>query len=482
LYNYLTEAIYIMSKIRTRFAPSPTGYLHIGGARTSLFSYLYARHFGGDFILRIEDTDTERSTEESIQAIMRAMEWLGLDFDEGPFRQTERLERYQEVLAQLLSEGKAYRCVCTKERLDQLREQQMASKEKPRYDGCCRDKTYEADIGAHVIRFRNPKEGKVVFKDLVRGEVAVANSELDDLIIARSNGMPTYNFTVVVDDADMQITHVIRGDDHINNTPRQINLLSAMGIAQPVYAHVPTILGEDGKRLSKRHGAVSVMQYQEEGILPQALLNYLVRLGWAHGDQEIFSSAEMIELFNLEKVNSAPACFSREKLLWLNQHYMKELDVAIVASALADQFELNAVDVSNGPALSAIIEMQAQRCKTLQDMVDRSLYFFQDFQQYDEKAARKNLTVATLPVFEALLEGFAAVSIWKQEALHQVVIDVAQQRDLKLGKVAQPLRVALTGGTVSPPIDQTLLYLGQASVSSRIQAAMDYIKQQSKVT
>ncbi len=468
-----------MSKIRTRFAPSPTGYLHIGGARTALFSYLYARHFDGDFILRIEDTDTERSTEESIQAILQAMQWLGLDYDEGPVRQTQRLERYQEVLAQLLSEGKAYRCVCTKERLDQLREQQMANKEKPRYDGCCRDKAYLADIGSHVIRFRNPQEGQVVFKDLVRGEVVVANSELDDLIIARSNGMPTYNFTVVVDDADMKITHVIRGDDHINNTPRQINLLSAIGVAQPVYAHVPTILGEDGKRLSKRHGAVSVMQYHKEGILPQALLNCLVRLGWAHGDQEMFSLAQMIELFNLEKVNSAPACFSQEKLLWLNQHYMKELDSDEVALALAGQFALSGVDTNNGPALSAIIEMQAQRCKTLQEMVGRSLYFFEDFQQYDEKAARKNLTSAALPVFEALLTGFTAVSTWQQEALHQVVIDVAQQQDVKLGKVAQPLRVALTGGTVSPPIDQTLLHLGQARVLARIEFALNHIKGQS---
>src|SRR5512143_3034880 len=312
--------------IRTRFAPSPTGYLHIGGARTALFSWLYARRHGGTFILRIEDTDLERSTAESVNVILEGMTWLGLEYDEGPFFQTHRFDRYKEVIKQLLDDGKAYKCYCTKDELEAMREEQMANKQKPRYDGRCRHRTEPREGHEYVVRFRNPEEGQTIVDDRVRGRVVFSNSELDDLIIARSDGSPTYNFVVVVDDMDMKITHVIRGDDHLNNTPRQINILKALGYEPPRYAHVPMILGSDGARLSKRHGAVSVMQYRDDGFLPEALLNYLVRLGWSNGDQEIFSIDEMIRLFDVSNVHTSAAAFNPEKLLWLNQHYLKTAD------------------------------------------------------------------------------------------------------------------------------------------------------------
>src|SRR5579872_6140976 len=309
----------------TRFAPSPTGYLHIGGARTALYCWLYSRKTRGKFILRIEDTDLERSTEASVQAILDGMAWLNLSYDEGPYYQTKRFDRYKEVIAKLLQEGKAYRCYCSKERLENLRNEQMTNKEKPRYDGFCRDRQDQPE-GNYVVRFKNPLDGTVEFEDLIRGKLSFSNQELDDLIIARSDGTPTYNFTVVVDDLDMKITHVIRGDDHINNTPRQINILRALGGTPPFYAHVPMILGSDGKRLSNRHDAVSVLQYREEGFLPEALLNYLARLGWSHGDQEIFSIDELIQYFDIKDINRSPAAFNPEKLLWLNQHYIKHSD------------------------------------------------------------------------------------------------------------------------------------------------------------
>ena len=321
--------------IKTRFAPSPTGYLHIGGARTALFSWLYARKHGGKFVLRIEDTDLERSTVESVNAILEGMTWLGLEYDEGPFFQTQRFDRYKEVIKQLLDEGKAYRCYCTKDELEAMRNEQMANKQKPRYDGRCRTRSEPREGVEPVIRFRNPTEGAVVVDDLVRGKVVFQNSELDDLIIARGDGTPTYNLVVVVDDLEMGIDYVIRGDDHLNNTPRQINILKALGAEPPRYAHVPMILGEDGKRLSKRHGAVSVMQYRDDGYLPEAVLNYLVRLGWSHGDQEIFSIGEMVELFDVADINNSASTFNTSKLLWLNQHYIKTLDAAHVAHHLS---------------------------------------------------------------------------------------------------------------------------------------------------
>ena len=460
--------------IRTRFAPSPTGYLHVGGARTALFSWLYARKHGGRFILRIEDTDLERSSQESVNAILEGMTWLGLEYDEGPFYQTQRFERYREVIQQLLEQGDAYYCYCSREELDALRERQMANKEKPRYDGKCRSLT--AGDGERVVRFKNPEQGDVVINDLVKGRIVVANQELDDLIIARSDGTPTYNLTVVVDDMDMGVTHVIRGDDHVNNTPRQINILQALGASLPLYAHVPMILGADGARLSKRHGAVSVMQYRNDGYLPEALLNYLVRLGWSHGDQELFSIDEMIEHFDLEKVNVSASTFNAEKLLWLNHQYLMNSDPAHVARHLSWHMGELGIDPDTGPALAEVVKAQRERCKTLVEMANQSLYFYQDFSEYDESAVKKNFKAGSEDVLQHLGNRFAALSDWNAEAVHEVVLTSSEQLQLGLGKVAQPLRVAVCGSGVSPAIDLTLALLGKQKTLERIQKAIEFIK------
>jgi len=459
----------------TRFAPSPTGYLHVGGARTALYCWLYAKKTKGTFILRIEDTDLERSTPESVQAILDGMSWLKLDYDQGPFYQTKRFDRYHAVMQQLLAEDKAYKCYCSKERLEELRAKQTENKEKPRYDGLCRDKKTPQE-GSYVIRFKNPLDGVVEFDDLIRGKVIFSNAELDDLIIARSDGSPTYNFTVVVDDWDMKITHVIRGDDHINNTPRQINILRALGATPPLYAHVPMILGSDGKRLSKRHGAVSVMQYREDGFLPEALLNYLVRLGWSHGDQEIFSIAEMINLFEISDINRAPAAFNTEKLLWLNQHYMKTSDPAHVAEELAWHMQQLGVDVTQGPPLTEVVTAQAERSKTLREMAEKSRCFYQSEVTYNPDAVSKNLTDEIKPALATLREGLAELSNWTKETVHQAIISTSEKLGVKMGKIAQPLRVAVTGDTISPPIDVTLYLLGRERVLNRIDAALNLKK------
>ena len=465
--------------VRTRFAPSPTGYLHIGGARTALFSWLYARKHGGTFILRIEDTDLERSTTESVNAILEGMTWLGLEYDEGPFRQTDRFQRYEEVKQQLLAEGKAYRCYCSKERLEQLREGQMARKEKPRYDGRCRHLTAPpagagANTNEYVVRFKNPEAGTVVVEDQVRGRVVFNNSELDDLIIARSDGSPTYNFTVVVDDLDMRVSHVIRGDDHLNNTPRQVNILKALGAPSPVYAHVPMILGEDGKRLSKRHGAVSVMQFREEGFLPEAVLNYLVRLGWAHGDQEIFSADEMVTLFDVANINNSASSINPGKLLWLNQHYIKNSDPAHVAHHLSWHVGQLDLDPAVGPPLAEVVTALRERAKTLKEMAEQCLYIYSDFTEY-QAAVVKHLSEGVAEPLTALRRRLAELPEWSDAAIHQAVIDIAESFGLKLGKLAQPLRVAVTGGTVSPPIDVTLRLLGRERTLQRIDRALEYL-------
>lgn len=469
--------------VRTRFAPSPTGYLHIGGVRTALFSWLYARKHGGTFILRIEDTDLERSSIESVNAILEGMTWLGLEYDEGPFSQSDRLFRYREVAQQLLDEGKAYRCYCSRERLETLRNAQMANKEKPRYDGHCRNLFQNNDGShagptdvAHVIRFKNPADGEVVVEDQVRGRVVFGNSELDDLVIVRTDGMPTYNFAVVVDDSDMQVTHVIRGDDHLNNTPRQINILKVLGAQPPVYAHVPMILGEDGARLSKRHGAVSVMQYREEGFLPEALLNYLVRLGWSHGDKEIFSVDEMIELFDSNDVNNSASTFNPGKLIWLNQHYLKTSEAAHVAHHLSWHMGRFGIDPSTGPSLVEVVEVQRERAKTLVEMAQNSVIFYREFDSYDEKAATKHLKPEISFALTELRTRFTALPEWCNEAIHQAVMDVAQTRDMKMGKLAQPLRVALCGTDVSPPIDVTARLIGRERTLQRIDRALKHIQ------
>ena len=456
--------------MRTRFAPSPTGYLHIGSARTALYCWLYAKKTAGTFILRIEDTDLERSTEASKQAIIDGMQWLELDYDEGPFYQTDRFDRYKEVLSQMLEKGTAYRCYCSKERLETLRATQIEKKIKPRYDGHCRDRVVET-ADSYVVRFRNPTSGNVEFDDLVRGKLSFANAELDDLIIARSDGSPTYNFTVVVDDLDMQITHVIRGDDHINNTPRQINILLALDAKIPLYAHIPMILGSDGKRLSKRQGAVSVLEYREEGFLPHALLNYLARLGWSHGDQEIFSQEELIEFFDLKNIHRSLAAFNQEKLLWLNQHYLKTMHPQSLTTELEWQLRKLGLDVSKGPALEEVIIAQRERCKTLKEMAEQSQFWFVDAVTYQPEAM-KHLNAEVKPLLQNLLSAFAAIEVWEKEAIHKTIAEVAEKGGVKLGKLAQPLRVAVTGGTVSPSIDLTLQLLGREKTLARLRTLL----------
>jgi glutamyl-tRNA synthetase len=457
--------------VRTRFAPSPTGFLHIGGLRTALFCWLYARRHAGQFVLRIEDTDLERSTAEAIQQILDGLEWAGLDYDEGPFFQTKRFERYQEVIEELLAEGKAYRCYCSKDELEQMRAQQIARGEKPRYDGRWRERTdFPAGV-APVVRFKNPLEGEVVVDDVVHGSVIFQNSELDDLIIARSDGTPTYNFCVVVDDMDMQITHVIRGDDHLNNTPRQLNMLLALGNRPPVYAHLPMILGSDGAKLSKRHGAVSVLDYRDQGFLPEAVLNYLVRLGWSHGDQEFFSIEEMQSLFDIVDVNKSAAAFNFEKLAWLNQQHMMRAPAARIAPVLRWHLEREGVQTADEAQLEQIVLAQRERAKTLREMALNSVFFFRAPEAYDDKAVRKHVT-ADVPVL--LAEAAAALGSlgdWTAPAIHDVISGVAAARGIALGKLAQPIRLAVCGGTVSPPIDATLAILGKAEARSRLARA-----------
>jgi len=461
--------------IKTRFAPSPTGYLHVGGARTALFSWLHARRHGGHFVLRIEDTDLERSTAESINAILEGMTWLGLEYDEGPFYQTDRLDRYNEVIDSLLEQGLAYRCNCTRERLDALREKQMQQKLKPRYDGHCRGAGVSGDE-AHVIRFRNPPDGQVIVDDCVRGKVVFNNNELDDLIIRRTDGTPTYNLSVVVDDLDMEITYVIRGDDHLNNTPRQINILAALGKSPPHYAHVPMILGDDGSRLSKRHGAVSVIEYRNQGILPEALLNYLVRLGWSHGDQEIFTLDELVELFDINDVNRSASSFNNEKLLWLNQHYIKNDTPERIARLLSPHMGDLGIDPATGPDLVEVVTAQQERASTLVQMAQISAFFYRDFESFDEKAARKHLKAVALEPLGLVRERLSELADWQPEPLHELVKSVAGDLELKLGKVAQPLRVAVVGRAASPGIDVTLYLVGREACLRRIDMALQYIR------
>ncbi len=462
--------------ITTRFAPSPTGYLHVGGARTALFSWLYARKTGGQFILRIEDTDLERSTQESVNAILEGMAWLGLEYDLGPFYQTHHFDRYKEIIQQLIAQGDAYYCYCSKDELEQLRTEQMANKEKPRYNGKCRDAQVVELDREPVIRFKNPVDGVVTIPDLVKGDIVVANKELDDLIIARGDGTPTYNLTVVVDDMDMKVTHVIRGDDHINNTPRQMNILKALSAELPKYAHLPMILGADGARLSKRHGAVSVMQFRDEGYLPEALLNYLVRLGWSHGDQEIFSLDEMVEYFELADVNVSASTFNMEKLLWLNHHYIMSAESEHVARHLSWHMGQLGLDLSTGPALVDVVKIQRERSKTLVEMASASVYFYKEFESYDEKAVKKNFTVGTDQVLSCLHEQLLTLMVWKAELIHEVIVNLAESLTLNMGKVAQPLRVAVCGCAVSPAIDITVELLGQEKTLARLERAISYIK------
>jgi glutamyl-tRNA synthetase len=457
--------------VRTRFAPSPTGFLHIGGLRTALFCWLYARRHSGQFILRIEDTDLERSTAAAIQQILDGMEWAGLVQDEGPFFQTKRFDRYREVIEEMLAEGTAYRCYCTKEELEQMRAQQTARGEKPRYDGRWRERTDSLPGVPCVVRFKNPLTGEAVVDDVVHGQVVFQNSELDDLIIARSDGTPTYNFCVVVDDMDMQITHVIRGDDHLNNTPRQLNMLLALGAEAPVYAHLPMILGSDGAKLSKRHGAVSVLQYRDDGFLPEAVLNYLARLGWSHGDQEIFTIEEMIRLFDIADVNKSASAFNFEKLTWLNQQHMMRVPAARIVPVLRWHLEREGAQAADEAQLEQIVLAQRERAKTVREMALNSVFFFRAPVAYDEKAVRKHVTAEVPALLAEAAAALGRLDNWSAAAIHEVISGVAAAKGIALGKLAQPIRLAVCGGTVSPPIDATLAILGKAEALSRLARA-----------
>jgi glutamyl-tRNA synthetase len=446
--------------------------LHVGGVRTALFSWLYARRTGGKFILRVEDTDRERSTDEAVRVILEGMAWLDLNADEGPYYQTQRFDRYRDVIRGMLEAGTAYHCYCTKQELDAMREEQVARKEKPRYSGLCRDRSEPRPGVDPVVRFRNPQEGAVVVNDLVHGAVTFQNKELDDLIILRSDGTPTYNFCVVVDDMDMGVTHVIRGDDHLNNTPRQMNMLLALGASVPEYAHVPMILGPDGAKLSKRHGAVSVLQYEEEGYLPDALLNYLVRLGWSHGDQEVFTREEMIAAFDVHDVNKAASAFNPEKLLWLNQQHMVRAEPAKLVPHLRAQLRRLGLDSDDQQLLEGVILAQRERAKTLKEMAQNSRFFFIDSVELDPKAAAKHLNAEGAQVLAKVRTQLAALTAWTSEAIHTALNDLATSIGSGLGKIAQPVRVAVTGTAVSPPIDMTLALLGRERTLARLDAAL----------
>ncbi|KFN44892.1 glutamate--tRNA ligase [Arenimonas oryziterrae] len=458
---------------RTRFAPSPTGFLHIGGARTALYCYLEARRRGGQFVLRVEDTDQERSTQEAVQAILDAMDWMGLEYDEGPIYQTQRLDRYRQVAEQMVADGKAYYAYETKEELEAMRDAALAIKEKPRYNGAYRDANAPfRDDPNRVIRFKNPLTGSVVFEDKIKGRIEWSNTELDDLVIFRSDGYPTYNFAVVVDDLDMQITDVIRGDDHVNNTPRQINIYHALGATVPHFSHMPMILDPEGNKLSKRHGAANVMQYRDDGYLPHALMNYLVRLGWSHGDQEIFSKDEMIALFQIENVNSKASRLDPDKLGWLNQHYLKSDDPNEVAKHFVWHLTQAGYDLARGPKPADVVVALRDRVQTLKDMAARAAVWYLPLETYDEAAVAKHLVAAAEAPLVAVRDRLALIGEWSPESVHAALAATGEALSVGLGKIAQPLRVAITGTQVSPSIEHTVFLAGQAEALARIDAAL----------
>lgn len=464
-------------EVRTRFAPSPTGYLHVGGARTALYSWLYARHNNGKFVLRIEDTDRERSTQPAIDAIIEGMKWTGLSWDEGPFYQTKRFDRYNALIDEMLADGRAYKCYCTKERLEKLREDQMKAGEKPRYDGhCAYDHSEHSPDEPYCVRFKNPKTGKVKFHDLIRGDIEFDNAELDDLVIRRTDGTPTYNFCVVVDDWDMKITHVVRGEDHINNTPRQINIYKALGAPVPEFAHVSMILGDDGTKLSKRHGAVSVMQYRDDGYLPEALLNYLVRLGWGHGDQEIFSVQEMIELFNLEDVSKSASAFSTDKLKWVNEHYIRTLPAERVAEELEWQMEHAGYDYKNGPALTDIVRIFRERCKTLKEMAEQAVYFYREYEEYEPNAVKKWFKSNSCEALEKVKDKLLKLNDWQAPLIHGTMEETVNEMQVGFGKVGMPVRLAITGTGQSPDMGEIMAVLGRDKCIARLDRTIEYLK------
>ena len=462
----------------TRFAPSPTGYLHVGGARTALYSWLYAKRNNGKFILRIEDTDLERSTPAAVQAILDGMQWLGMEGDGETYYQTKRFDIYKKYVQQLIDDGKAYKCYCSKERLDALRTEQEANSQRTGYDGKCSEGAEApSDDAPFVVRFKNPKTGSVKWTDSIRGEMEISNTEMDDMIIQRTDGSPTYNFCVVIDDWEMGMSHVIRGEDHLINTAKQINIFEAFGAKVPTYAHCSMILGDDGKKLSKRHGAVGVMQYRDDGYLPQALINYLVRLGWSHGDQEVFTLEELFELFDIKDINKSASAFNTEKLNWMNQQYMKLLPAEEVAKHLAWHFENQGVDTTNGPNLTTIVELQGERVKTLKEMAQISAYFYQDFEALDENAAKKHLRPVAKAPLSLVKEKLAAITQWNEDNIQAAINATAEELEVGMGKVGMPLRVAATGSGNSPSLDVTLVHLAQDKVVARIEMALAFIAQ-----
>jgi glutamyl-tRNA synthetase len=467
--------------VRVRFAPSPTGHLHIGGVRTALFNYLFAKHNNGTFLLRIEDTDTSRSTEESIQQIIEGLKWIGIEWNEGPFRQTERKKIYQSYLKKLLNEGKAYKCYCSSENLREIREKAMAAGENPRYNRKCRDLSEHPKEKPFVVRFRTPVDGSVTIKDLLHGEVTFNMSEMDDIILARSDGSPTYNFVVVVDDVEMEITHVIRGDDHLSNTPKQALLYQGLNLPFPEFIHIPMILGKDKKRLSKRHGATSILAYKDMGYLSEAMINYLVRLGWSSGDQEIFSKKEMIEKFTLENINKSAGVFDTDKSLWLNQHYIKESRPSDISKKKKKFLVLeNIISTENDFAdneIEKVIPSLQERSKTLIEMAHKAEFYFKEEIVYNEAAAKKYLKTDILLIFKEFEDKLIAIyDALSYENLEPIFDELMKNHNLKLGKIAQPLRVALTGLKESPGIFEVIVLLGKDKVLKRLQKAIEYIQ------
>ena len=458
--------------VRTRFAPSPTGYLHLGGARTALFSWAFARHFGGTFILRIEDTDLERSTPEAVQAILDGMNWLGLHHDEGPFYQMQRMDRYREVIAQMLAAGTAYHCYCMPEEVEAMRERQRAAGEKPRYDGTWRPEPGKTlpptpEGRKPVVRFKNPLDGDVTWDDMVKGTITISNRELDDLVIARPDGTPTYNFCVAVDDWDMKMTHVIRGDDHVNNTPRQINILCALGAPLPQYGHVPMILGADGEKLSKRHGAVSVMEYPAQGYLPEAMLNYLARLGWSHGDDEIFSMEQFCQWFDVKHLSKSPAQFNPEKLAWLNNHYIKQSDNVRLEELVRPRLEQEGAQFDGAPALQAVIALLKERANTINELADAAMLFYRQ-PTPDAALVAQHITDAIKPVLAQFTQQCRTIE-WNKAALSVAMKEVLAVHKLKMPQLAMPLRLIVTGQLQTPSIDAVLELFGRDTVLARLE-------------
>ncbi|URJ31663.1 glutamate--tRNA ligase [Blochmannia endosymbiont of Camponotus modoc] len=464
--------------IKTRFAPSPTGSIHIGNIRTALYSWLFARKQGGKFLLRIEDSDSQRSIDDTVELIVAGMNWLSLNWDEGPYFQTDRFSRYNSIISYMIQHDMAYKCYCSSERLESLRSNQIKNGEKPKYDGYCRFKStaiHNSSISSYVVRFCNPKEGVVIFNDQIRGTITFNNKELDDLIIRRADGSPTYNFCVVIDDMDMQITHIIRGEEHINNTPRQINILKALRAPIPTYAHVSMILDKNSQKLSKRRGTLGIMQYRNDGFLPEAILNYLVRLGWSHGDQEIFSIEEMIKYFDLSRISKSPSILNLEKLLWLNHYYINHLPIDYVASHLSWHMHQQKINIQNGPKLTDIIKLFARRSRTLKEIVNNCLYFYIDFDLFDNKVAKDYLKPIAITPLKFLRKKFSNIVDWTPEIIKSIIIETVNEFNTSIDKIGMPLRVALTGTDCSPTLSITIHAIGQSRVLERIDQAVRYI-------